>query len=172
MEYVDIYTKNRQQTGRTKLKGEPLDAGEYILIAHLVIFDSHGNMLIQQRQKDKVDWPGHWDITSGGGVMAGESSQTAALRELQEELGIKVDLLHTRPALTVHYPLGFDDYYIVQQDIPLEALRIQQEEVMDARWASHAEIKQMTQQGSFVKYREGFIDLLFSLRNGRGSYDT
>lgn len=172
MEYVDIYTQDRQFTGRTKPKSEPLAAGEYILIAHLVIFDSHGNMLIQQRQKDKVDWPGYWDITSGGGAMAGETSQQAALRELREELGIEADLSHTRPVLTVHYPLGFDDYYILQQDIPLQALRIQQEEVMDVRWAGYEEIRLMTRQGRFVKYKEGFIDLLFSLRKGRGSYDA
>ena len=70
MEYVDIYTAERKLTGVQKIKGSPLGDNEFILIAHLVIFNSRGEMLIQRRKEDKKDWPGCWDITSGGGVIA------------------------------------------------------------------------------------------------------
>lgn len=172
MEYVDIYTAERKLTGVQKIKGSPLGDNEFILIAHLVIFNSRGEMLIQRRKEDKKDWPGCWDITSGGGVIAGETSFECAVREIKEELGISVSLEDKRPLFTIGYPLGFDDYYIINKDISLDEISIQPEEVTDVRWASYDEICKMAENKSFVQYRKGFIDLLFSMRNGRGSYDV
>jgi isopentenyldiphosphate isomerase len=172
MEYIDIYTSERKLTGVQKIKGSPLNDDEFILIAHLVIFNSRGEMLIQKRKEDKKDWPGCWDITSGGGVRAGESSFEGALREVSEELGISVSLEDTRPLFTICYPIGFDDYYIITKDISLDEITIQPEEVTDVRWASYDEISEMAKNKSFVQYRKGFIDMLFSMKNGRGSYDV
>ena len=33
-----------------------------------------------------------WDITVGGSAMIGENSRQAAMREVAEELGLKIDL--------------------------------------------------------------------------------
>lgn len=172
MEYVDIYTAERELTGVQKIKGSPLCDDEFILISHLVIFNSRGEMLIQKRKEDKKDWPGCWDITSGGGVKAGETSYEGAVREVFEELGITVSLDDKRPLFTICYPIGFDDYFIITKDISLDDITIQLEEVTDVRFASYDEIKQMTADKSFVQYRKGFIDLLFSMKEGRGSYDV
>lgn len=172
MEYVDIYDKTRKPTGKKIIKWSPLEKDEFILIAHLVLFNSKGEMLVQRRKEDKKDWPGCWDITSGGGVISGESSYECAIREIKEELGITITLDEDRPLFTICYPMGFDDYYIAKKDISLDEVVVQAEEVTDVKWASYEAIKKMTADGSFVKYKNGFIDLLFSMRNGRGSYDA
>jgi isopentenyldiphosphate isomerase len=58
MEYVDIYTAQRERTGRIAQRGSELGEGEYRLIVHAVIFNRAGEMLIQQRQPFKKGWGG------------------------------------------------------------------------------------------------------------------
>lgn len=56
-------------------------------IAHVLIFDDAGRMVLQKRS-DKVSFcPNHWSTAVGGHVQTGESFEMAALREYQEELG-------------------------------------------------------------------------------------
>lgn len=48
-------------------------------------------LLFQQRPLDSTAYPGKLDCSSAGYLMAGESSKAGGARELQEELGVKVD---------------------------------------------------------------------------------
>lgn len=164
MEYVDIYTAERQRTGRTAERGSKLDEGEYRLIVHAAIFNRAGELLIQQRQPFKKGWGGLWDLSMGGAVSAGETSAQALVRELQEELGLIWDLHGEPQALTVSFDHGFDDIYILRGEVDLSSLRLQPEEVADARWATREEIFAMLADGRFVPYHEGLIELLFAMR--------
>ena len=56
-------------------------------IIRIFLFNSKGELLIQKRSK-KVPSPGKWDQSVGGHVDEGESYLEAAMRELDEELGI------------------------------------------------------------------------------------
>lgn len=47
------------------------------------------------------------------------------MRELEEEIGLKLDLSNTRPHLTVNFDEGFDDIYLVEADIDLDELTLQ-----------------------------------------------
>ncbi|MTI13881.1 NUDIX hydrolase YfcD [Sansalvadorimonas verongulae] len=49
---------------------------------------SDGELLIQERTMSKDVWPGAYDLAAGGVVDAGESYDEAAVRELEEEMGI------------------------------------------------------------------------------------
>ena len=82
-----------------------------------LVFNSKGEMLIQQRQEDKKLWPNLWDVSVGGSVIAGETSSEAASRETMEELGIELDLSEVRPAFTINFHGGFDDCYLVEKDV-------------------------------------------------------
>ena len=125
-------------------------------------------MLIQQRQSFKDGWANMWDISAGGSSIAGDTSQSAAEREVKEELGISLSLEGVRPALTVHFDEGFNDIYTVIRDVDLESLHLQKEEVKDARWATEEEILSMIDNGEFVIYEKSFITLLFYLREHNG----
>ena len=87
MECFDLYNEHRQQTGETMVRGTQTPAGRYRLVVHICIFNSNGELLIQQRQPFKKGWSNLWDVTVGGAVTAGETSQQGAHRELLEELG-------------------------------------------------------------------------------------
>lgn len=161
MELWDIYNEDRVRTGRTTVRGLTMRAGEYHLIVHIAIINSKGRMLVQQRQQSKKGWPGKWDISAGGCAMAGENSRLAAQRELEEELGIELDFTQRRAALTINFDGGFDDIYIIRGDYDLTDLRLQQSEVLAARWACADEIMDMIDSEEFVPYHKSYIQLLF-----------
>ncbi|MEW8967900.1 NUDIX hydrolase [Exiguobacterium alkaliphilum] len=124
MELWDVYTVNREKTGRTWERGTRLPQDDYHLVIHVCIFNKDGQMLIQQRQPFKDGWSNMWDITVGGSATVGDTSQQAAMRELEEEIGLKLDLSNTRPHLTVNFDEGFDDIYLVEADIDLDELTL------------------------------------------------
>jgi isopentenyldiphosphate isomerase len=55
---------------------------------YLLVESSTGEVLVHQRSFDKDIAPGWWDLAVGGVVGAGEDYDTAASRELAEEIGI------------------------------------------------------------------------------------
>jgi 8-oxo-dGTP pyrophosphatase MutT (NUDIX family) len=59
----------------------------------IIVRSTRGEVLIQRRSMTKDLHPGWWDIGAGGVVSAGESYESSAVRELDEELGVRVDHL-------------------------------------------------------------------------------
>lgn len=163
MELWDLYDRDRLPLGRTMVRGEAQAPGEYHIVVHICMFNSLGEMLLQQRQTFKDGWPGMWDITLGGSAIAGESSREGAARELREELGIAHDFSQARPALTINFARGFDDFYLIDGEADVQALRLQPEEVRAAKWGTREEILRMIDEGVFIPYHRQFIDFLFAL---------
>ncbi|HCE41938.1 MAG TPA: NUDIX hydrolase [Lentisphaeria bacterium] len=59
---------------------------------HVIVFHPDGRMLLQKRSMNKDIQPGKWDTAVGGHLMPGEDFEIAARREMQEELGVPVNL--------------------------------------------------------------------------------
>jgi isopentenyldiphosphate isomerase len=57
---------------------------------HIIVSDSQNRILLQKRSHHKDVHPGAWDTSAAGHVDFGESYLHAAIRELLEELGIRV----------------------------------------------------------------------------------
>lgn len=167
MELWDLYDRDLRKTGETLERGKPVPEGRYHMVVHVLIFNSKGQMLIQQRQTFKDGWPNRWDLSVGGSAVAGDCSHTAAEREAREELGLNLSL--DRPKLTVHFSVGFDDIYTVTQDLDPATLTLQESEVQAARWADEEEIHQMIDDGRFIPFHHSLITLLFALRDRRGT---
>ena len=114
---------------------------------------------------------GHlWDISVGGSAVQGDDSQTAAEREVLEELGIKLDLQGIRPHFTFNFDRGFDDIYLIEKDIDLSELNLQYEEVQNAKWATREEILQMIEKEEFIPYYPSLINLFFGTRKKYGCH--
>ncbi len=170
MEYFTLYNQDRIPLGKQILRGERIPDGEYHLVIHVCVFNSENKMLIQQRQPFKEGWSNMWDVSVGGSATAGENSQTAAQRELEEEIGLKVSFEKIRPILTVHFDHGFDDIYTLNMDVDINDLKLQYEEVQAVKWASEDEILEMIANGTFIPYHEHLISLLFFMRDHRGTF--
>ena len=88
MEFLDVLDKEGNYTGQIEERGKihELNIPHWEVVILLV--NSKGQTLLQKRSKDKVFYPNCWGVCSGH-VDAGEELIHAALRELEEELGIK-----------------------------------------------------------------------------------
>lgn len=61
---------------------------------YILVFNSNDELFLQKRTTDKDIYPGYYDAATGGVVMAGETYEKSASRELHEELGIVDADLH------------------------------------------------------------------------------
>lgn len=165
MEMFELYDENRIKTGQTIPRDSAVPDGSYRMVVHICIFSSDGKMLIQQRQPFKKGWSNLWDVSVGGSAVSGDSSRSAAVRELGEELGIDIEPAKLRKFITICDKSVFDDWYTVTMDIETSELHLQYEEVQDAKWADIDEIKAKIRSGEFIPYHESFIDMLFHFRN-------
>lgn len=57
-------------------------------VAHVLVFNSAGQLLLQKRSETKDVQPGRWDTSVGGHLDPGEDYRDGALREMAEELGV------------------------------------------------------------------------------------
>lgn len=67
---------------------------------HIFVFNTRGQLLVHKRSATKDECPSRYTSSASGHLSAGEDYQTAAVRELQEELGLNAPLewLHKFPA--------------------------------------------------------------------------
>ncbi|MFH1505938.1 MAG: NUDIX domain-containing protein [archaeon] len=63
----------------------------YHRAAHIMIFNSKGEVVLQQRAFTVAQLPGYWDM-HGGHQAAGQTIEQTAIAELSEELGISTQL--------------------------------------------------------------------------------
>jgi isopentenyldiphosphate isomerase len=57
---------------------------------HVFVKNSAGEYFLQKRSQTKRVQPGKWDTSVGGHLACGEDYEAAALREIEEELGLKL----------------------------------------------------------------------------------
>ena len=90
MELWDIFDRVREPQNRTAGRGSTISKQDFHLIIHAWVRRKSDGKLLVSRRVPQIYWGGYWQPT-GGSAKAGESSKAAALRELNEELGIKAD---------------------------------------------------------------------------------
>ncbi len=144
-ELLDIVDAAGEPTGEQLDKTEIHRLGLPHRDVHVWITDGQ-NVLEQQRAWDKKIMPGEWDIAVGGHVSAGESYLDAAVRETEEELGLRLSaerfipagrlavemVMEPGPNQWIHRLVG-DNFVVVEQNLSLDALRLQTSEVIGAR---------------------------------------
>jgi len=87
-EFFDIVDDNDQVIGqapRSACHGNPALVHR---VAHVLVFNTEGELLLQKRSKSKDVQPGKWDTSVGGHLDPGETYLEAARREFSEELGV------------------------------------------------------------------------------------
>lgn len=148
-EYWDIYDVNRQLTGKTIKRGDAFAEGEYYVCCEIWIINSREQMLMTQRHPAKKAG-GLWEF-SGGGVLAGETTKQAAVREIIEELGIEIDETELQLLEVFRNRNYFMDIFLVKKDFDLGEITLQPDEVVDAKFLSGEEIAKMITQNKVVR---------------------
>lgn len=90
-EPVDILDRQGNQTGQTMLKSEAHAKSLWHGGAHIWIYNSKGDVLLQQRSLRKLINPGIWDVSVAGHIQAGKTPKETVVEEAQEEIGLKVN---------------------------------------------------------------------------------
>lgn len=87
-EMFDVVDENDQVTGQ--LSRAEVHARKLLHRAvHVFVFNKRGHLLLQQRSLFKDVHPGVWGSSVSGHLDAGEDYEPAAIRELDEEMGIR-----------------------------------------------------------------------------------
>ena len=165
-EMIDVYDPQHRRTGRSVRRGEPLEGGERLLVAHVCVFNGKNEMLCQMRNPAKKHYGGCWDLSAGGFVLSGEEPALAACRELKEELGIALGEKDLQFLLTAPFSYVLDDYFLARVEADPSSLILEEEEVTEARWFSAGEVETMILDGRFVDYPLEGIRRVFSLGAG------
>lgn len=156
MELWDLYTENREPTGRTHIRGEEIPDGFYHLVVHVWIRNSKGEYLISQRASSRPTFPLMWE-TVGGSALAGEDSLTAAIREVKEEVGL--DLMpgngtllfsKTRNDIPGEKPNHFLDVWLFHYDGEISLSAATTDEVAQSKWMTDSQIRNLLDSGEMV----------------------
>ena len=147
-EYWDLYDANRNPLGRTIKRGEAFAEGEYYVCCEVWMQNSEGKLLMTQRHPDKKAG-GLWEFT-GGGVLADETTKQACVRELEEEIGILAEESELSLLEVYQHKNYFMDIFVIKRDVDTANLKLQPEEVVDAKWVSREELLQMIEEKQIV----------------------
>lgn len=161
MELLDLYNNRKEKLNKTwdRNSGETRP-GEYKLSVHMWLMNSKNELLIQKRVATKNTHPNKWAFT-GGAVDAGESSYEGAKREIQEELGLTINDLDL--LISFRREHDFVDVWVAKIDVAIEDLKLLEEEVSEAKWASLEEIEKLMQEDKFVPALNLYYDLFKKL---------
>lgn len=157
-ELWDIYDENKRLTGRTMRRNDwNMEPGDYHLTVLAVIRHTDGRYLITKRVMTK-SWAAGWWEVSGGGVMAGEDSRTAVLREVREETGLDVSgwdggyLFSYRRDNPEEKDNYFVDVYRFTGEFTEADLHLQEEETDGWMLADIDRIRALADEGIFLHY--------------------
>jgi isopentenyl-diphosphate Delta-isomerase len=173
-ELVDIVDENNNPTGEKAMKSKAHREGLWHRAAHVWIYDSDGNVLLQLRSKRKALYPGLWDVSVAGHIGAGDDPAETALREIGEEIGLssikQEDLFFykVKKASIVFDGMTNNEFYYIyflKYDGPKEALKRQEEEVDDLRFVPVAQALEeySSHPERFVSHRNYWNEIMEQL---------
>lgn len=169
-EYIDILNDQGKKTGETCLKSEAHKKGIFHASVHIWIFDKHKNVIIQKRAADKDTFPSLWDISVAGHISAGEEPLSAALREVEEEIGLIVTekqlcFIGTAKKRIEHHANLIDNellyIYMCEVDFEINQLKIQKEEVSAIKSIHLNELIEKVKNAAFVPRTDNYYPFVF-----------
>lgn len=155
MELFDICNEQGEPTGKTVSRDEAHRDGILHRTSHVWILrekDGRQQVLLQKRSMEKDSYPGLYDTSSAGHIPAGEEPLPSALRELEEELGIRASSkqLAYAGSFRIEYEETFHDrvfhdnefthVYVYREPVDIRDLHFQETEVEDADWFDLEEV--------------------------------
>ena len=110
----------------------------------LVLYNKHGDILLQHRDKHATYYPEHWGFF-GGGVEDSESPSDALKREIREELKIEIQEIPLFRTYTTQEDTGIKirHVFLAPTNTTIEQIKQHQHEGDDAGFFSQDEVQNL-----------------------------
>ncbi len=174
-ELIDVLDENGIKTGRVLPRSEIHKKGLWHKIVVTAIINSNNEILMQQRSYKKIRESGMWDISVAGHVSAGENTLDAAVREIEEEIGIKVNnkeleyifsYSENQIASIDYIDKQIHECFILKKDnLKVENINIQESEVEQIKFVSIDELRNMIRKQETVERDIFYNELIKYIEN-------
>lgn len=169
MEFIQIVDKNGNFTGEIMEKEEAHEKNLLHNEIAVFIINDRKQVLLQKRSPNKKFYPNKWALCAGH-VDAGESLETAALRELKEEVGLDLSLkdLHSffEREITIRSANSHITYfYYTKSNQSEDCFVIQEEELSEVKWFDIDEVIDMIKTNDDRIIKENRLYIFEALRN-------
>ena len=149
MEYFDIVDEDGKPTGAVVSRETAHEEGIPHRTSHVWIVrktEKGYDILMQKRSLNKDSFPGMYDTSSAGHIRAGDEPAESAIRELEEELGIKAEApqllyigkFHGGYSKEFHGRIFRDNeipyVFLYRGTVDIDKLSLQEDEVDEVRW--------------------------------------
>jgi isopentenyl-diphosphate delta-isomerase type 1 len=107
---------------------------------HVLVFNAAGQVFLQKRSMKKDRQPGLWDSSCSGHVDTGETYDACALRELQEEIGLRLATVPQRLFKMPARPETDQEHVWVYRCDAEGPFRLDPEEIERGGWFAKQEV--------------------------------
>lgn len=160
-EMFDTYTREGTYLGvRSKKECHTPGAPFYHKPAWVWIINSKNELLVQKRAACKKVQPNKWDMPSAGHVDAGETPLEGAIRETEEELGLKTEASEYRflGEYIEDSCREIGQVFLLHCDRAAEEFVLQEDEVAEVKWLSFGEFKALLYSDDFTPFGNEYKD--------------
>ena len=162
-ELVAVLSQDGMPTGDVVSRNMVHKKGLWHKTVHIWFRNAAGELLLQKRSDSKESHPGCWDISCAGHVSADDSSIDAAVREIREELGIRVNSDELQYLFTFSQQYRNSDNSYIDNEI-VEVYRCSKPVRADELSPDPSEVKEIiflsvdTLKNKLVEDTSGFVD--------------
>jgi isopentenyldiphosphate isomerase len=107
---------------------------------HVLVFNARGEVFLQKRSLRKDKSPGLWDSSASGHVDSGEEYDACAVRELREEIGLKLNAAPRRLFKLAAGPETDEEFVWVYRSEAEGPFQLNAEEIERGGWFAPAEV--------------------------------
>ncbi len=133
-EIFDIVDSSDRVVG-TARRGDVHANGWLHRAVHIMVCRANGDVFVQKRSMGKDSYPGRWDSSSSGHLDSGESYNAAAVREVEEELGIQLGEMMEIGSLPASEETG-NEFVRIYKGTSEGPFRLHPEEIEEGKWVS------------------------------------
>lgn len=129
------------------------------------IINNDGNVLIQKRSKNKKVSGGLFDVSCGGHVKFDETIIEGAMRELYEELGLKINKSQYKflGEYRCDETMEIAQVYIIKITSDIKDFILQKEEVEEIKWVNLNELEILFNKEEFVSYNIDYQNWILNI---------
>lgn len=172
MELLDILDEEGNKIG-IKERSEVHRDGDWHKVAFVFVVNDKGEIILQKKSKEKQSNPNKWTASASGHLSAGDTEIEGAMRELQEEIGVKADEKELKYLGMIKEQWSNEKrkishmsiVYLLFKNVKIEQLILQEEEVSEVKYVSYRDFEKMLQEKNedIVKHDEIYATVLKEL---------